>query len=405
MNERRGPTKKTKIILFLLIVFTLVGQFFFLKLGILSPMVKGIEIQVIGGNYIKNIDKYVVKLGDTVTLSAGDYVLVPKFAKRPSIWFNVLDESGVITIDGDKLVANKVGTSSIGVMKKNRVLKKASIKVVNPKVESLDAEFEKPLKFYGDESYINYHVKLKDYESLEKGNKPQYISSNDKIIKVDGEKIKAVGVGTAKVIVKYNKKEVQASFDIMPRVDGIDLNHNLELQVGQRKNLNAKVKYMPKDAKSPKLIYRYAEPRLSKDRNISVDDKGNITGLKIGKERVVVGSGSMRKVAFVNVTKRTPENIEIRNLKFEKSGDKLYKLTWENEPEVDEYFIYKKVQGSDEFIHISTVIPGEPPNDQPKDKAKNIIEYVNVSGSDDVYYVVGRVQGEFTKKSVEVKID
>lgn len=405
MNERRGPTKKTKLILFLLVILTLVGQFFFLKLGILSPMVKGIEIQVIGGNYIKNIDKYVVKMGDTVTLSAGDYVLVPKFAKKPSIWFNVLDDSGVITINGDKLVANKVGTSSIGVMKKNRVLKKASIKVVNPKVESLDAEFEKPLKYYGDESYINYHVKLKDYESLEKGNKPQYISSNDKIIKVDGEKIKAVGVGTAKVIVKYNKKEVQASFDIMPRIDSIDLIHNLELQVGQKKNLNAKVKYMPQSAKSPSLIYRYAEPKLSKDRNINVDDKGNVTGLRVGKEIVVVGSGDKRRIAVVNVTKRTPDNIEIRDLKFEKSGDKLYKLSWDDEPEVDEYFIYKKVSATGEFIHISTVTPGEPPNDKPRDEVKYIIEYVNVTGSDDVFYVVGRVQGEFTKKSEEIKID
>ena len=101
-------------------------------------MVKGIEIEMENGDYIKDIDKFIIKLNDTVTLSTGDYVIIPDYAKEPNIYFKSLDDSNILSINGNEVTANQEGTTVIGVMKNSRILKKINIKVVNPKVEKFN---------------------------------------------------------------------------------------------------------------------------------------------------------------------------------------------------------------------------------------------------------------------------
>ena len=95
--------KYRKIAIIISIPILLVAQYYLFKFGILRPMVKGVEIEIVDGEYVKDIDKYVVKLNETVTLSTGEYIKVPSYAKNPNIWFNVLDNSGTLKIDGNKL--------------------------------------------------------------------------------------------------------------------------------------------------------------------------------------------------------------------------------------------------------------------------------------------------------------
>ena len=54
----------------------------FFKLGIFEPQIKGIEVNAVKGKYIKDIDKYVIKLNKGVVFSAGDYVKFPSYAKK-----------------------------------------------------------------------------------------------------------------------------------------------------------------------------------------------------------------------------------------------------------------------------------------------------------------------------------
>ena len=57
--------KNKKIILLIIIIpLLLVGQYFMFLKGIISTLVKGVEIKIIGGNYIKDLDKYILKQGD-----------------------------------------------------------------------------------------------------------------------------------------------------------------------------------------------------------------------------------------------------------------------------------------------------------------------------------------------------
>ena len=82
----------------------LIGQYYLFKIGIIKPMVKGIEIGIEDGDYIKDIDKFVVKLNDTITLTTGEYVVIPSYAKNPNIYFKALDDSNILNINGNIFV-------------------------------------------------------------------------------------------------------------------------------------------------------------------------------------------------------------------------------------------------------------------------------------------------------------
>lgn len=90
----KSLNKDKKIILLCLFIPLLfVAQYYVFKVGVISPMIKGVNIKIIEGEYIQDIDKYVVKLGDDVVLSAGDYIKIPQYAKDPKIKFSILDNS------------------------------------------------------------------------------------------------------------------------------------------------------------------------------------------------------------------------------------------------------------------------------------------------------------------------
>ena len=59
-NIKLNISKKT-IIIILLIPVIFISQYYFFKLGIFEPRIKGIEINAVKGKYIKDIDKYVIK--------------------------------------------------------------------------------------------------------------------------------------------------------------------------------------------------------------------------------------------------------------------------------------------------------------------------------------------------------
>ena len=186
--------KVITIMVIIIIPILLISQYYLFKFGVITPMVKGIEIEMEDGDYVKDIDKFVMKLNDTVTLSTGEYVIIPSYAKNPNIYFKVLDNSNILSINGNEVIANQEGTASIGVMKNSRILKKINIKVVNPKVESLTATLDNDIKYVGESAKINSEVQV-DYDKFKEKQLVTYESSDENILKIEGNVVEAVGEG------------------------------------------------------------------------------------------------------------------------------------------------------------------------------------------------------------------
>ncbi|MGL5330080.1 MAG: hypothetical protein ACRDD7_12495, partial [Peptostreptococcaceae bacterium] len=79
--------KYIKILLLISIPILIALQYYFFKLGVIHPIVKGVEIQISEGRHIEEIDHYIIQLHDEVTLSSGDYIYLPTYAKKPTIHF------------------------------------------------------------------------------------------------------------------------------------------------------------------------------------------------------------------------------------------------------------------------------------------------------------------------------
>ena len=306
--------KKYKIFIILIsIPILFISQYYLYKFGILRPMIKGAEIEIVNGDYIKDIDKYIIKLNETVQLSNGDYIKIPSYAKEQNIWFNILDNSGVLKLEGDKITAQKEGISSVAIMKNSRILKKADIKVVNPEIK-LTNVLEGDLKYVGDIANIISTVES-NYNRFKEKEKVTYESTDEDIIKVNNGKLEAVGVGSANVIIKAKDQEEVIFFkDIKAKVAKIDIS-NKEIQVDDTIKLKPKITTSPKNLSNPSIKFELVDKKSTSDRAIKLYNDGTIVGIKEGIEKVKVICGDKVKIINIKVVKKSIENSKIENLK------------------------------------------------------------------------------------------
>ena len=306
--------KKYKIFIILIsIPILFISQYYLYKFGILRPMIKGAEIEIVNGDYIKDIDKYIIKLNETVQLSNGDYIKIPSYAKEQNIWFNILDNSGVLKLEGDKITAQKEGISSVAIMKNSRILKKADIKVVNPEIK-LTNVLEGDLKYVGDIANIISTVES-NYNRFKEKEKVTYESTDEDIIKVNNGKLEAVGVGSANVIIKAKDQEEVIFFkNIQAKVAKIDIS-NKEIQVDDTIKLKPKITTSPKNLSNPSIKFELVDKKSTSDRAIKLYNDGTIVGIKEGIEKVKVICGDKVKIINIKVVKKSIENSKIENLK------------------------------------------------------------------------------------------
>lgn len=348
--------KDKKIIVLALIPLLLVFQYYLFKLGGISPMIKGVDIKIIQGEYIQDIDKYVVKLGDSVVLSPGDYIKIPKYAKDPKIKFTILDDSKTIDLEDNSsnekntviLKSLKTGYTSVGVMKNSRVLKKVTILVVDPTIEDLNVSLEGNLTYVGDRAEFNSYVEV-DYKEFNNSYDVTYESSNENVLKVNGNKIEAVGVGSSTIYAKSKDKVEAIRFKIVARVKGIEIEKNYNIDVGQRIKLNPKIITSPKNLDPPTIIYKFSEKKLPVERAVSFDENGNVIGIREGSEKITIscglGSNKRIEVITVNVKKDKLENNIIKNLisQHNISDNNLnIVLSWDVIDDATNYDIYMK---------------------------------------------------------------
>ena len=353
---------KRLIRLVVIIPLLLVGQYFMFSKGVISPIVKGVEIKIIGGNYIKDLDKYIIKLGDNVEISAGNYVKIPGYAKDPKLWFNALDDNGIIEIKDNKITALKEGYTSVAVMKGNRLIKKAMLKVVNPDVESLDMDLSDELKYVGDKATISSSVAISDYQKFKDTYKAKYLSSDESILKIDGDKVEAVGVGTATISGECGDKLVEIPLKIEAKVSKLEVANEFILEEGQTTNINPKVTTSPKGLKPPKVEYRYADRKKKSDRAAKVSSSGKISAIREGSEKIVVSCGEKERIIKVTVKKRSVKNSTIKNINYSyEVGEENIKLevSWDSLEGIKSYDIYVKDYDDEEYNIIQSVSQSE----------------------------------------------
>lgn len=404
--KKNFDKNKKLIVLLIILPILLVGQYFMFSRGIISPIVKGVEIKIIGGNYIKDLDKYIIKLGDDVEISAGNYVKIPGYAKDPKLRFNILDDKGIIKIDNNKITALKEGYTSVGVMKGNRVLKKAMLKIVDPNVESLDMDISNKLKYVGDKATITSSVAISDYKKFKNTYKTKYTSSDNSVLKIDKDKVEAVGVGTATISGKCADKIVEIPLKIEAKVADLEVANEYILEEGQVGKITSKITTSPKGLKSPPIKYNYLNRKNKSDRVAYIDDFGKIKAVREGSEKIVVSCGEKSKTIKITVKRRSIKNTFIKNINYNYilKDDKLFlDINWDSIDGIKDYDIYIKNSDMKEYTLAKKISASE----EKEGKLETILE-VDIPKIDKdtlKLYIVGNGEKEKTKPSEELTIE
>lgn len=358
---------RDKKIIFIVVLLPLLFfvQYYLFKSGAIPPMIKGVNIKIIEGEYIQDIDKYVVKLGDNVVLSAGDYIKIPGYAKDPDIKFTILDNTKTIKLKDNSnkekhtviLKALKTGYTSVAVMQNSRVLQKVTIRVVDPSIEDLNVLVDGTLKYVGDEAEISSSVEV-DYKEFNNSYNVTYESSNENVLQVINNKIKAVGVGKATIYAKSKDKVEAIRYNIVARLKGIEINNSFDIAVGEAIKLKPKIITAPKNLTPPRISYKFSQSKLPVERAITFEDDGTIVGIRQGSEKITIscGEGENKRIEVVtiNVKEGTLENSMIRNLfsKYIIEDNKLkIALSWDILNGATNYDIYVKddIKGDSRF--------------------------------------------------------
>ncbi|GIM33821.1 hypothetical protein [Paraclostridium bifermentans] len=390
----------------IVIIAILIGQYFLFKYGIVSPLVKGVELRITKGEYIQNIDEYVIKLGDSIKVNSGEYIVIPPYASKPNIGYKASD-SDVLSIKGDTITGIKEGYSAIMIMKDSRAIRKATIRVVNPKVENLDVSINQ-LKYVGDTSPIDVNVDV-DFKFNDK-EQYTYEISDKKVLKIENNKVKAIGVGSSTLKIKAGDKTKEYKFNIQAKVSNLYSNNNINVHINEEKSLGVKVETHPKNLEHPKVNYEIVGFKFPIATAIEVSSDGIVTGIREGSEKVKVTCGGKSKIITVNVLKENTESKKIKNLEASSiiNGDNLeINLSWDYLDDVPEYEIYLKnnSKGEKDFSLIKSIKVEKGELDKNKKvKASISIDLKGIEKPDIDLYVVGKSDGVYTQRSDTINI-
>ena len=172
---------------------------------------------------------------------------------------------------------------------------------------------------------------------------------NTNVLKIKDNKIYAIGVGKATIIANLDSKEESFDYNIVAKLKSISTNKNIELEIGETKNVQANVVTSPKGLKTPKIKYAFAESKLPVQRKISLDANGKIVGLRKGKEKLLISCGTgknkVQKYVYVTVKESTIENKMVDEFYLNYyfiEEDLILNLKWKEMYGVEGYKIYLK---------------------------------------------------------------
>lgn len=126
----------------------------------------------------------------------------------------------------------------------------------------------------------------------------EYISSNPKIISIDGNNLTALTLGQSIITVSCGHISEEITITVVPQVISIhsDFN-NIGLFVGDKINLNATITMNPSNALKNKIEYSSSD-----ESKIKVSNKGTISAIGLGTETISIYAGDKIKNIIVSVT-------------------------------------------------------------------------------------------------------
>ena len=206
---------------------------------------------------------------------------IAKGKQRGDLWDRVILENGIVgyVFQGYVKEVPEVQVEKVELSVDNTVINKNEISKINVKVYPQDAENQKL----------------------------EYISSNEKVLKVDDYgNIYGISSGKATITVRAIANGVQSSIEIevYSKVTGIELNvESLTLQEGESYQILANIE--PDDANNKNIKY------ISNNNDIArVNDTGQITAIKTGSANIKVYSEedeNINKIININVIEKISE--------------------------------------------------------------------------------------------------
>ena len=395
-----------KLAIVISIPILLIAQYYLFKIGVFKPMVKGIEVSISNGDYIKDLDKFTIKLDEEVTLDSGNYITIPSYSKQPKIWFKELDEDNILHIKDDKIVGLKEGIASVGIMKDSRVLRKKNIKVVKQKVTDVTVTANNDINYVGDSTKIDAKVDV-DYDRFKEKEAIYYTSTNESVLKVENNKINAVGVGKANILVKSGDIEKILSYNISAKIANIKIDNVIELLTGETKKLNPQIITSPTGLKPGQIKYELVDAKLPIQRAISINKNGKIVALREGEEKVKITCGNKSKIITIKVTDKQ-HKIQNISYQYEIVDEKLIiTFVWDYINDINQYGIYIKNNSlGDNDYKLFDTINTNPNELLDSNKVKTTIELDLVGGRlpDISIYIVGITPNGETEKSDIINI-
>ena len=210
-------------------------------------------------------------------------------------------------------------------------------------VEEIKVSVDNPVIQKNEISKLNIEIYPKEAEDQ----RVEYISSNEKIVKVDSNgNLYAVSSGKATITVRAISNGVQASLDIevYSKVTGIEVNvETITLQEGEQYQILANVE--PDDANNKTVQY------VSENTNIAtVDDTGIITALQTGNTNIQVFSEEdedINQSIQVNVIEKIAEEDLRFSENIQVNGNEISGIEEENrtvEKLLENIFVSEKYQ-------------------------------------------------------------
>lgn len=280
--------KKIKLIIALFIVILIFSS--------CKPKVKSIEID-------KSNLSLEVEEKDKLNV-----IFNPSNVTTQEIEWSSSDENVVRVDDQGNITAVSIGTAVITVeVKESKLIATSDVKILPKSVKEIKMNENNVELEVGETKKLDIEILPIDAEKPE----IKWSSTDENIVKVnDLGEVTAISIGDAKIIASTieGNHTAECDFIIKPKsVKSIKLNkESVTISKGDSIKLEAAV--LPIDANDKKLIWSSSDTRI-----ITVNEKGNVTGVSPGKANVII------KTEDGGVTTKCIVTVKSTEIKVEKS--------------------------------------------------------------------------------------
>ncbi len=266
---------------------------------------------------------------ETITLTEGNSTIIQHYSARLES-----SDNEIISIDNDKIIANKEGTAYIKVIKDNKTIAEYEI-VVLPldqeeekeeekeepqiiKISSIEIINKKETLKVGNKVVLNYKITPDD--ATDKS--VMWLSSDESVASVKDGEVTAKSVGSAQIsVVTKNGKSSNAYITVVSneiQITDISLNpNNKTIYVGESFTITPNI--LPTNATNKKITW------TSSDNSIAIVTNGTVKGIKEGNVTITAEiSNGKKATSTITVKNKELEVIHPSGVSLNKQSQTVY---------------------------------------------------------------------------------